>query len=91
MKNPTAKKIDAAQEMETVIDFETLQPVFAAMNSTLEKFSLFEKVPDEIKLKIMKMSLPGERTVELRFADHHRSRQYDFQGSIPSALHVSLW
>lgn len=70
---------------------EDVLPVTTAPTLPLKEFHLFELLPEEIKLKIMKMSLPSERTVRLRFSARERSHQYDFKGDVPAILQVNQW
>lgn len=61
-------------------------------NKTLEEFALYPKLPAELQLRIMKLSLPEARVVEVRFSSYEHSENYDFFANVPAALHVcQMW
>jgi hypothetical protein len=52
----------------------------------LKEFTLFAKLPSELRLRIWKFSLPGPRCLELWY--HERYKQYQAPAILPQALQV---
>lgn len=58
----------------------------------LNESILYEKLPDEIKLRVVRYAFPEDRVVQVRFGQHPSSKQYDFATDVPAVFRVChMW